>query len=287
MVNTSGEINALLNLIEDPDEEVFGSITARFIGFGLEVIPFLEEHKLHCTNEELIRKTDYIIASISLSHFSNAIKGWYEGDDKSILEAALIISTYLEKEMDRDLVVTEIERLRKSIWLELNDYLTPLEEINVINKIIFGYFNITGNEITYTEHKDFDLCQSLFGKNGNALPIGALYLVMGEMLGIPIKPVDIPKQHLLCYAEAADPFAQESKEIILFYIDPLNGQVYTHRDIENYLKKINHTPYPYSIGPSENYAYIRKWIVEIAHCAKEKLDDHTYGILKNLARIIE
>ncbi len=287
MVNTSGEINALLNLIEDPDEEVFGSITARFIGFGIEVIPFLEDHKLQCANEELIRKTDYIIASISLSQFSNAIKGWYEGEDKSILEAALIISTYLEKEMDRDLVVAEIERLRKSIWLELNDYLTPLEEINVINKIIFGYFNITGNEIAYNEQKDFDICQSLFGKNGNALPIGAIYLVMAEMLGIPIKPVDIPKQHLLCYAEAADPFALDNKEIILFYIDPLNGQVYTHRDIENYLKKINHTPYPYSFSPSENHAYIRKWIVEIANCAKEKLDDHTYGVLKNLARMIE
>jgi regulator of sirC expression with transglutaminase-like and TPR domain len=123
----------------------------------------------------------------------------------------------------------------------------------------------------------------LFGKSGNSIPIGSLYLIIGEMLGIPIKTVDIPKQNLLCYVESAYTFRPESKESILFFIDPLNGQVYTHRDIENYLKKIHHTPYPFSVVPSENHVYIGRWIREIAKCAKEKKDDFTYEALKKLA----
>jgi len=43
MINTTGEINALLNLIEDPDDNVYQTITKRFIGFGKDVIPVLNE----------------------------------------------------------------------------------------------------------------------------------------------------------------------------------------------------------------------------------------------------
>lgn len=283
MTRTTGEINALLNLIDDPDEEVFESITAGFIGFGATVIPFLEEHQLKTNDPELVKKTGQIIASIDLSILSNTLYQWCEGEERSILEASLAIAHFLDRETDRGVYMLEIERLRKSIWLEHNDYLTPLEEINIINKIIFEHFKLKGIEMSGSKDSDFSTYQLLTTKTGNALPLGAVYLIMGEMLGIPIKSTAIPKQHLLCYAEAKDPFAADPSESILFFIDPLNGQVYTHRDIENYLKKTNYTPYPYTITASPSEAYVQKWILEIAKCAKEKQDIFIFGGLKKLA----
>jgi hypothetical protein len=42
-MSKSGEIAALINLIEDPDELVYQTITERFIEHGNPIIPVLKE----------------------------------------------------------------------------------------------------------------------------------------------------------------------------------------------------------------------------------------------------
>jgi hypothetical protein len=285
MMKTSGEINALLNLIEDPDEDIFASITSRFVGIGLEVIPHLDEYKLSCTSEDLIKKTECIISSIEVDVLAGSLKKWKESKEQSFLEASFFISMFLDRENNREALLFELERLRRCIWLELNDYLTPLEEVNILNKIIFGHVKLNGLEVSYNDAIEFDLQYLLATRNGNSYPLGALYMILGEMLGIPIEPIDIPKQNLLCYVEAKDFFSEVDKDRVLFFIDPVNGQVYTHRDIENYLKKINYVSPMLPIKPSGKKAYLQKWILEIARCAEEKENRTLFEGLKNVAEL--
>lgn len=286
MINASGEINALLNLIEDPDEEIFQTVKQRFLDFGNEVIPYLEEYKESNTDEEQQRKIDHIISSISLSTLSSSISAWKENEDEDILEASAILSVYLNNEFDREEFLFEIEKLRKSIWLELNDYLTPLEEINVINRIIFGYYQYKGLETDHSQLKQFDIFQLLHDKKSNTFPLGALYLAMAHMLGVPVKPVALPKQNLLAYIEDPSPFDKEQIEKILFFIDPFNGQIFTHRDIDIYLKKINAGLSPRSIKATSNQTYLYQWIRELAVCEKEKGNDGHYNELHNIASML-
>lgn len=286
MINASGEINALLNLIEDPDEEIFQTVKQRFLDFGNEVIPYLEEYKESNTDEDQQRKIDQIISSISLSTLSSSINAWRENEDEDILEAAAIVSLYLNNEFDREEFLFEIEKLRKSIWLELNDYLTPLEEINVINRIIFGYYQYKGLETDHSQLKQFDIFQLLQDKKSNTYPLGALYLAMAEMLGVSVKPVALPKQNLLAYIEDPSPFDTEQVEKILFFIDPFNGQIFTHRDIDIYLKKINAGLSPRSIKATNNQNYLYQWIRELAVCEKEKGNDEHYIQLHKIASML-
>lgn len=283
MINASGEINALLNLIEDPDEEIFQTVKQRFLDFGNEVIPYLEEYKESNTDEEQQKKIDHIISSISLSTLSSSINAWKENEDEDILEASAILSIYLNNEFNRDEFLFEIEKLRKSIWLELNDYLTPLEEINVINRIIFGYYQYKGLETDHSQLKQFDIFQLLHDKKSNTFPLGALYLSMAQMLGVSVKPVALPKQNLLAYIEDPSPFDTDQVEKILFFIDPFNGQIFTHRDIDIYLKKINAGLSPRSIKATNNQTYLYQWIRELAVCEKEKGNDGHYNELYNIA----
>lgn len=283
MINASGEINALLNLIEDPDEEIFQTVKQRFLDFGNEVIPYLEEYKESNTDEEQQKKIDHIISSISLTTLSSSISAWKENEDEDILEASAILSIYLNNEFNRDEFLFEIEKLRKSIWLELNDYLTPLEEINVINRIIFGYYQYKGLDTDYSQLKQFDIFQLLQEKKSNTFPLGALYLAMAQMLGVSVKPVALPKQNLLAYIEDPSPFDTDQVEKILFFIDPFNGQIFTHRDIDIYLKKINAGLSPRSIKATNNQTYLYQWIRELAVCEKEKGNDGHYNELYNIA----
>jgi regulator of sirC expression with transglutaminase-like and TPR domain len=287
MINASGEINALLNLIEDPDEEIFKSITQRFVGFGTAVIPYLEEFKEGNEDEDQLQKIDQIISAISLTTLSTSIQQWKTEDQQDILEASTLLSTYINKEFNREEYLFEIEKLRKSIWLELNDYLTPLEEINVINKILFGYYQYKGLETNYTNEKQFDISHLLQEKKANTFALGALYLTMTQMLGISVKPVNIPKQNLLGYIEDPSPFGNDEVEQVLFFIDPFNGQIFTHRDIEIYLKKINSSRSTQSIEGTAMDAYIQQWLIELARCEKEKGNTTIHKQLTEIALILD
>lgn len=277
----NSELSALLNLIDDPDEDVFHSITERFIGMGQEIIPILEEHQLGTHDEELIKKTNYIIDLVALSVLTNELLEWKHSEDQSAIEAALIISKFLNRSFDQENTFFEIEKIRRSIWLELNDYLTPLEEVNIINKIVFGYYKFKGIETNYSKPKDFDLSALISEKQANTFPIAALYLLISEMLGLGLKPVDVPRQNLLCYYEE-EPLFDEQGSSILFFIDPLNGQIYTHKDIENYLKKINYVPHPLQIPAVSNVRFVQKWLSELTKVEKEAEQDHRYKGIKAL-----
>jgi regulator of sirC expression with transglutaminase-like and TPR domain len=277
----NSELSALLNLIDDPDEDVFHSITERFIGMGQEIIPILEEHQLGTHDEELIKKTNYIIDLVALSVLTNELMEWKHSEDQSAIEAALIISKFLNRSFDQENTFFEIEKIRRSIWLELNDYLTPLEEVNIINKIVFGYYKFKGIETNYSKPKDFDLSALISEKQANTFPIAALYLLISEMLGLGLKAADVPRQNLLCYYEE-EPLFDEQGSSILFFIDPLNGQIYTHKDIENYLKKINYVPHPLQIPAVSNVRFVQKWLSELTKVEKEAEQDHRYKEIKAL-----
>jgi hypothetical protein len=99
------------------------------------------------------------------------------------------------------------------------------------------------------------------------------------MLGITIQPADIPKQNLLCYVEEGSTIISVEGSDILFYIDPLNGQVYTHRDVENYVKKMNlaHPPVTYTPSNAKNFA--QRWLKEIAIAEQKKGELERYNAL--------
>ena len=287
MINTTGEINALLNLIEDPDDDVYQTITKRFIGFGKDVIPVLNEFQELTDDPQQVAKINAIISQISISCLENAITDWLKSEDQSVLEASLFIAAYLNPEFDRDRLFFEVEKIRKTIWLELNDYLTPLEEINILNKIIFGHYNYKGVELDHASMAHFDPSLLLTNKVSNTFPLASLYLIVAEMLGLTISPANIPKQNLLCYVEEGSSIISMEGSDILFYIDPLNGQVYTHLDVQNYVKKMNLAHPPVTYSPSNAKDFVQRWLREIAKAEQLKGEVERHKALLQLISTLD
>ncbi|MFM7223654.1 MAG: transglutaminase family protein [Bacteroidota bacterium] len=262
------EIKALLELIEDPDQLVFESITKKFMDFGDEVVPALEDYRHVSSDEELIQKISHILSSISLAKLERSLEYWKSAEEQSTLEASIIVAEYLNRENEKDAFIREIEKMRKSIWLELNDYLTPLEEINIFNKVILGHYKLRGEDTQYEQAAHFDPMQLLEVKQANTFPMASIYLIMGEMLGLPIRPARIPKQNLLCYVNEDQFLNEDGEDAIIFFVDPLNGQVYSVTDVENYLKKIDYIPHPMTMKASPTRDFVKNWLLEIAKLEK-------------------
>lgn len=268
-MQSPSELSALLNLIEDPDQEVFETVASRLLSLGNDVLPILDEHKHQVQDQEHLSKIEQIIHKIEISAIEHDLKIWKENGELSVFDAASSIANYLNRDSDKEQFVFEIEKIRKTAWLELNDYLTPLEEINILNRTFFDFIRLKGLETDYSKKEEFDLFHLLASKKGNSFSLGALYLIIAELLGISLMPVSIPKQNLLCYLSEEDPYNPSAEKEILFFLDPLSGQVYTHRDIENYLKKIDYIPYPINNTPEEGIKFIQRWLLEISKCEKE------------------
>jgi hypothetical protein len=86
---------------------------------------------------------------------------------------------------------------------------------------------------------------------------------------LPLKALQIPNQHLLAYCSIDDYDLNGQNGEILFFIDPSTGQIYTHIDIENYLKKINHHTGASSIKPLSTKDFVISWLMELASFYKK------------------
>ena len=61
------EISALLKLIDDPDNEVFGSVSQRIIEYGRTIIPNLEDLWENTVNEDIQERIELLIHRLHLT----------------------------------------------------------------------------------------------------------------------------------------------------------------------------------------------------------------------------
>jgi regulator of sirC expression with transglutaminase-like and TPR domain len=185
-------------------------------------------------------------------------------------------------------VMQEMEKLRRNIWLELNSYLTPLEQVNVISSILYNYFGLKGMEVGYQHPEEFLVNKVLECKRGNTISNGILYLVLSQLLDIPVKAINIPKQFVLAYFRSdysLDP-KQTPQQQIEFYIDPLSGQVFTHKDVENYFKRISVPPVPAYFKAVDHKRIIQTLLEEFSKCFDTPKEEYKLRELIQLSEIV-
>lgn len=262
------EIAALFHLIDDPDVDVYSTVSNKIISFGKAIIPNLEDLWENTISEEAQERIESLIHKLHLDDLTGDFINWNNGSNE-LLAGALLTAQYHYPEIQALQALQEIEKMRRNIWLELNKYLTPLEQINVLNSIFYNYYKQKGVELAYTQPEDFLINKTLETKKGNAISNGIIYLVLCELLDIPIKAINIPRQFILGYFDSQyeflNPISHSSQKII-FYIDPLNGQIYSHKDVESYFKRINVPLTTSYFKPRDNKQIIQFLLLELGKC---------------------
>jgi regulator of sirC expression with transglutaminase-like and TPR domain len=283
------EISALLHLIDDPDEEVFTTVSTRIISFGKAIIPNLEALWEHTPDEDVQNRIESMIHKLHFRDLTKDFEDWKKGNAE-LLRGALMAAQFHYPDLNTQQTLQEIEKIRRNIWLELNNYLTPLEQINVFNSILYNYFKQTGTEIAYDHPEDFFINKGLETKKGNAICNGIIYLVLAELLDIPVKAINIPRQFILAYVdtqhELINPVAHSSEKI-KFYVDPLNGQIYSHKDVENYFKRIAVPPTTSYFRVLGNKRIIQFLLEELAKCFDNDANHYKMEELLFIAKLLD
>ncbi|MCC7401566.1 MAG: transglutaminase family protein [Chitinophagaceae bacterium] len=288
-METNKELTALFHLIDDPDEEVFDAVTQKIVDYGNPVIPNLENLWETTPDQEVQQRIELLIHKLHFRDLSEEFRQWSISGHHDLMLGALLVCKFQYPDLSTTATMQEIEKVRRNIWLELNNYLTPLEQINIVTSILYSYYGLKGSEINYQEAGDFMIHKVLEAKRGNQISNGILYLVLCELLDIPVKAVNIPKQFILAYFKPgySDEMLPNPVNKIEFFIDPTSGQVFTHQDVESYFKRIAVPPVGSYFKPMKNKKIIQQLLDEFSKCFTEEKDVSKKNELAELSRLLD
>jgi len=266
------EVKALISLLDDSDQEVFMHIEEKLISLGTHVIPMLEDAWSHAFDPVLQHRIANIVHKIQYDILLEDMKIWIHTGSDDLLEGALLVARYQYPDMDREKIDQFIATIKKEIWLELNESLTALEQVNILNHIFFTKYGFAGNTTNYHAPQNSYINCVIESKKGNPLALSILYLLVTKSLGLPIYGVNLPEHFILAYLEVRE--GQEGNTgKILFYINPFSkGSVFGKGDIDQFVKKLNLDPQNTYYQPCNNRDMILRMLRNISF-SYQKLGD--------------
>ncbi len=283
------EITALLRLIDDPDDEVYDTVASQLLNYGKEIIPKLEQLWEVTGDESVQERIELLIHRVHFNDLQQEFMEWSRSPQPELLRGAILLARFQFPDMNVPAILNQFDQMKRNVWLELNSYLTALEQVNVLNSILYNFYKLQGHELTERDPKFFFINQVLESKQGNPYSIGILYLALCEMLDIPIFAVDVPRQFIFAYIDTLHSFLSIDKEgiqQIQFYIDPISGMVYTQQDVDTYLRKINAHEKERYFTPLVTKRIIYKMMEELALCYRYRREDQKADEIQQLMQLL-
>lgn len=265
--NRNTELEALISLIDEPDEDIFRTIHDRIFAHGKEAVPVLE-HLWENTFDPLIQhRIEDLIHVIQFENLKKEMNEWSQFGHHDLLQGALLVTKFQYPDLDEDAIIKKIGAYSQDVWLELNQNLTGLEKVKVINHILFDIHKLTGNLTNINSADNFYLNSLLDTKKGSPLILGVIYISISQSLRIPVYGVDLPRHFVLAYT---DEILLTQRDIpegdVLFYINPFNkGAVFTKNEIEMFIKQLKLERKDSYFVPCDNKTIIRRMMNELIY----------------------
>ena len=259
------ELEALMRLLDEPSEDIFHTISDRIFAYGPEAIPILE-HTWENTFDTIIQhRIEELLHRIQFDKLKKDMRQWSEYGHHGLMQGAILVAKFQYPDLNEEEVIKKVGQLSHDIWLELNQNLTGLEKVKVINHILFDTHKPSGNIGAVTAAESFYINNLLDSKKGSPLILGIIYISLAQGLKIPIYGVDLPRHFVLAYTDEILVAPRDIPEgDVLFYINPFNrGAVFTKNEIELFIRQLKLERKDSYFIPCDNKTIIRRMINEL------------------------
>lgn len=284
----NAELQALISLLDDPDPVTYQSVSERISDMGPQAVHILEDVWEHTFDEMVQNRIEQIVHHIQFDDIRQRLAQWASGDENNLLDGYCIITRYQYPEIDEQILRDRFEKIKRDIWLELNDHLTALETIGVFNHILFevhafGQKQKPGR--TY-EPASYFLNNLLENRRGNPISTGILYIALADSLNLPVYGVGLPGHFIALYADNSVMPVQTGN--ILFYINPFaKGAVFSRREVELYLKQAGITPDERYFNFCSNKSIIGRLVEELRQAFDKQGEAEKAAEMKMLGKIVK
>ena len=269
------EVIALITLLDDPDETIYVQVKERFVTLGPPAIPHLETAWENSFDAIMQKRIETIIHTIQFELLQKALKDWARDESDDLLKGVLLLARYQYPDLDENKVRKLLHQIKQDVWLELQDDLTALEKVKIINHILFEVHQFSGNITNYHAPQNSFINNVLESKKGNPLMLSVVYMLICKELNIPVYGINLPQHFVLAYindyANLIDVNNKTLSNNILFYINPFSkGLMFNQNDIDQFLKQLKLEPEPKYYLPCSNVEVLKRCLNNLIY-SYEKL----------------
>jgi regulator of sirC expression with transglutaminase-like and TPR domain len=283
------ELDALISLLDEPNESMFSTIRDRIFSYGPIAIPLLEQAWDNAFEPVIQHRIEDLIHQIHHEDLKREIRDWSLFHNEDLLRGAMLVNRHQYPDINQEALIKQVGQITQDVWLELNANLTGLEKVKVMNHILFETQRFSGNVSGSKTPEAFYLNKLLETKKGSALSLGILYVIIAQGLKVPIYGVDLPRHFVLAYMDqysVTDP-ANPGGDV-LFYINPFNkGAIFTRNEVELFVKQLKVDPKDSFFKPCDNKTIIRRLTAELAGIYDESGNPAKCDEIKELGREVE
>lgn len=258
------KIQALISLLDDPSDEIFNTVEGELLKEEVEIVPELEKAWESTLDATYQKRLENLIHTLQFKDVKDRIRKWLNNSEDDLLYGAWLVSKYQYPELKYDDINERINQLRKEVWLELNDHLTALEKVRIINHILFDVHGFSRNNSNFMAPQNSFICDVFDTHKGNPISLSVIYSVIAQRLGLPIFGVNLPKNFILCYLDDTGslPYSDKSGDVsVLFYINPINkGAVLGRKEIEFFIKQQKLEPRLSYFAPCPNQEIVQRML---------------------------
>ncbi len=240
MTMSREKIQALIQLLDDPSMEVHQEVTKNLLDQGTAILPDLEAAWEGSLDRKYQDKVVGLIQEIQTQSTHTEMKRWLTFEQDDLLKGVYLLAKYRYPDLTFREVEDSLDKIIKDVWLELNNNLTALEKVRILNHILFEVHGFSRNTKDFYNPRDSFINHVLKSRKGNQISLSVVYSIVAQRLGLPVYGVNLPKNFILAYKdeqhgrETFDDIAME----ILFYINPYNhGAILGRKEIDHFLRQ--------------------------------------------------
>jgi len=235
------EIRALIQLLDDPDDQVFEMVVENLRTSDTSVVPYLEEAWEKSPDELFQDRIEVLIHQIQFREVSVRLTEWYNKPANDLLEGVFLLARYQYPDLRMEDISREIRNIARDLWLELQENLTALEKIRILNHILFEVHRFSANHAQFYSPRNNYINAVLESKKGNPISLSVVYSLVAREVNIPVMGVNLPKNFIVAYRDeyrSDETYDPDLDDHILFYINPYNrGSVLGRAELDLFLKQ--------------------------------------------------
>lgn len=292
------ELEALVYLLEDPDDGVFEQVKLRIIELGQPALSYLEDILYKLENPLQIERTHSIIKYLKFDTIITAFREWRDSGAVDLLEGVILLSKIKYPEVEKQDIDNAIDKIKLDAWLELHDDLTSYEKVRILNHIFYQVHGFKGDSEDYHHADNSYINKVLERHRGNPISLAIVYSIVAQRLNIPIFGVNLPQHFVLGYKAGDDPEIIRAYNLhgnteppnqgeVLFYINPFSqGLVLSHQSIREFLAQIKVEPKKEYFEFCSHLEILQRMVRNLLYTYDKEKNDFMIRILSEIMEIL-
>ena len=230
------KIQALLRLLSDPNEQVAKTIQHEFVRIGPSALPFLE--KAVTEDTALETRVAYVKDEIRFEQLKEEFSAFFAHCSRQVdwEKGAFLIARIAYPDVDISHYEKCLDHLAEEFRTKWHSEEAPPGKVaRLLSAFLFKDKGFSGNRIHYYDPDNSYLHRVIESRQGIPISLSAIYVFVGNRLGLPLAGVGMPG-HFLVKIEGESPPQ---------FVDCFNGGVLLgEQDCEQFITAsgLNHDP---------------------------------------------